>query len=181
MTIQNLPSYSISNPFQRTVFHPAKNTENKIGHSAIQDTQLISIQYQYRFDIQIETKENLLQQSTLKKPIGSLQKLLQNLRHNDRPLAELTPKQAADLVNENGYYGVSQTAQRIIDFVLNGAGEDLSMLKAGREGVLKGFMEAEKIWGDKLPDISYDTMETALSAIDRRIETLGGQAIDLSA
>ena len=45
------------------------------------------------------------------------------------------------------------------------------------DGVLKGFKEAEEFWGGRLPDISYETIERALSEIDQRIEALGGQIV----
>ena len=97
------------------------------------------------------------------------------------PLSELTPEEAASLVSEDGYYGVAKTSQRIADFVLNGAGDDMERLKQGREGVLKGFEEAEKIWGGKLPDISYQTIEKALKAIDDKINELGGNIVETTA
>ena len=84
------------------------------------------------------------------------------------------------MVGENGYWGVKETSRRISEFVLNGAGEDIDRLKAGREGMLKGFREAEKAWGGTLPDISYATMEKSLQAIDEKIRDMGGSVLDIS-
>lgn len=61
-----------------------------------------------------------------------------------------------------------------------GADDDLKRLKSGREGVLRGFNEAEKAWGGKLPDISYETMAKSLEVIDEKIRELGGSVLDLS-
>jgi len=85
-----------------------------------------------------------------------------------------------DLLGENGYWGVKETSRRISEFVLKGAGDDLDRLKAGREGMIKGFREAEKAWGGALPDISYATMEKSLQAIDEKIRDLGGSVVDIS-
>jgi len=85
---------------------------------------------------------------------------------------------AQDLVSENGYFGVKKTSGRIADFVLNGAGDDIEKLKAGREGVLRGLKEAEKVWGSRLPEISYSTIEQALKQIDEKIVSLNGSIID---
>ncbi|ADH84998.1 hypothetical protein [Desulfurivibrio alkaliphilus] len=85
------------------------------------------------------------------------------------------------LVGKDGYWGVEKTAERLTQFVLKGAGDNLEMLRAGREGLLRGFKEAEKIWGGKLPDISYKTIDKALAAVDERIQQLGGNIIDRAA
>lgn len=85
-----------------------------------------------------------------------------------------------DLFGENGYWGVKKTSARIADFVLMGAGDDLERLRAGREGILAGFKDAEKIRGGNLPDISYDTIDSAVAAIDEKIRELGGNVLDIS-
>ena len=105
----------------------------------------------------------------------------QNFTLENKPLSELTPEEAASLVSDDGYYGVAKTSRRIADFVLNGAGDDMERLKQGREGVLRGFEEAEKIWGGKLPDISYQTIEKALKSIDDKISELGGNIVETTA
>jgi len=79
------------------------------------------------------------------------------------------------------YWGVDKTAKRLSDFVLKGAGDDLERLQQGRSGILQGLQEAEKMWGGKLPEISYKTIDQALSTIDDRIHELGGQIVDIAA
>ncbi|MFH7319848.1 hypothetical protein ACHHRT_04450 [Desulfurivibrio sp. D14AmB] len=101
--------------------------------------------------------------------------------HQGRSILELSPGEAQALVAEDGYWGINQTSTRLAEFVLKGAGDNLEMLRAGREGVLRGFKEAEKIWGGGLPEISHQTLERALAAIDDRIRQLGGTVIDRSA
>ncbi|SLM31782.1 conserved hypothetical protein [Desulfamplus magnetovallimortis] len=90
-------------------------------------------------------------------------------------------QESTNLFGDDGYWGVNKTSQRISEFVLKGAGEDIERLKAGREGMLQGFKDAEKAWGGKLPDISYETMEKSLEAIDEKIRELGGSVVDFSA
>lgn len=86
-----------------------------------------------------------------------------------------------DLFGADGYFGVAKTAGRIADFVLGGAGDNLQLLKAGREGVLQGFKDAEDAWGGDLPDICCQTIEEALKAIDEKIASLGETVIDTTA
>ena len=96
--------------------------------------------------------------------------------YNGKPLSEVSQGEAQALIAEDGYFGVTKTAQRLADFVLTGGGEDLARLQTGREGVLKGFKEAEQLWGGKLPEISYQTLNKTLELIDARIKELGGKS-----
>lgn len=85
------------------------------------------------------------------------------------------------LVSEDGFFGVENTASRIADFVISGAGDDLAKLQKGFEGMKQGFAQAEKIWGDKLPQISQDTIDKAIEKVSARIKELGGNAVDMNA
>jgi hypothetical protein len=103
---------------------------------------------------------------------------LDDIGYEGKPINELSQEEAAELVSEDGFFGIEQTAQRIADFVISGAGDNEDLLRAGREGVLKGFDEAEEIWGGKLPDISYKTIEKAVEMIDTKMHELGFNIID---
>jgi len=98
--------------------------------------------------------------------------------YTGKPIADMSPDEAKALVSEDGFFGVTQTSNRLADFVLSGGGDNLDKLKAGREGIIRGFNEAEKIWGGKLPDISYETLDKALAKIDEKITALGGNILD---
>ncbi len=101
--------------------------------------------------------------------------------YTGKPIIEMNPDEAKALVSEEGFFGVTQTSNRLADFVLSGGGDDLDRLKAGREGIIQGFNDAEKIWGEKLPDISYETLNKALAKIDEKITALGGNILDATA
>ncbi len=109
----------------------------------------------------------------MQKANDEFQDFLEEIGYEGQPLDELTKEQAKELVAEDGFFGVEQTAKRISDFVLNGAGNDEDLLRAGRSGVLQGFEEAETIWGEKLPEISYKTIEKALETIDMAMHEYG--------
>lgn len=85
------------------------------------------------------------------------------------------------LVSEDGFFGIENTANRIADFVISGAGDDLQKLQKGFEGMKQGFAQAEKIWGDKLPQISQDTIDKAIEKVSARIQELGGNAVNINA
>lgn len=105
---------------------------------------------------------------------------LADIGYEGKPLSELTQEEAAELVSEDGFFGIAQTSERIANFVIGGAGDDMQKLQAGREGMLRGFAEAEQMWGGKLPEISYTTMQKALEKVDARIKELGGNVLDTS-
>lgn len=105
---------------------------------------------------------------------------LSDIGYTGKPIGQLSQDEASALVAEDGFFGISQTSARISDFVINGAGDDLSKLQAGRSGMLQGFSQAEKLWGGKLPEISYTTMQKALEKVDARVKELGGNVLDTS-
>ena len=96
------------------------------------------------------------------------------------PLA-MNQDELKELVGENGFFGVANTANRIADFVIQGAGDNLEKLQKGFEGMKKGFEEAQNLWGGKLPQISQDTTNQALEKVSKRIDELGGQTLNLEA
>ncbi len=97
---------------------------------------------------------------------------LKDIGYEGKPITELSPEEASDLVSEEGFFGVDQTSQRVADFVFGFAGDDLDILEQGREGIVKGFEDAEKMWGGELPQISYDTQAKTLELIDAKIQAV---------
>ena len=142
---------------------------------------------QYQKDITQNASSNLLVQGGLSFNVPeNLSDILSGLDlagigYNGKALGELSSDEASELVSENGFFGIANTADRIAGFVLNGAGDDVEKLKAGREGVAKGFEDAKKIWGGELPEISQKTIEKTLETLDKKIAELGGNVLNVSA
>ncbi|MDA7817594.1 hypothetical protein N9A28_05340 [Sulfurimonas sp.] len=103
---------------------------------------------------------------------------LSDIGYEGKPIADLSQEEATELVSENGFFGVFQTSERIANFVVAGAGGDESMLRAGREGMIQGFQEAEQLWGGELPEISQETMKRAIELVDTAMHDLGFSIID---
>lgn len=97
---------------------------------------------------------------------------LSSTGYSGKPITTLSQSEAKELISEDGFFGVKQTSERIANFVLNFAGDNLSMLEKGREGVERGFKEAKGILGDSMAEISYTTQERALQMIDEKIASL---------
>ena len=97
---------------------------------------------------------------------------LSDIGYDGKPITELTPEEAEELISEDGFFGVEKTAQRVADFVFNFSDDDLDIIQKGRDGIVQGFEEAEKMWGGELPEISYKTQAKTLELIDARIAEL---------
>lgn len=97
---------------------------------------------------------------------------LSSIGYEGKPITELSSEEAKDLVSDEGFFGITQTSDRVSSFVLSLAGNDVEALTEARAGVVKGFEEAEKMWGGELPEISYKTQERTLSLIDEKIAEL---------
>jgi len=101
------------------------------------------------------------------------QSFLGDIGYEGKPIAELSQDEASALVSEDGFFGITQTSERIAGFVIAGAGGDEDKLRAGREGMLQGFKDAEAMWGGELPEISQKTMQAALEMVDKEMHDLG--------
>ena len=87
-----------------------------------------------------------------------------------------TKAQAQADIAEDGYWGVSQTSQRILDFATALTGGDPSKIEKMRSAFQKGYEQAEKTWGGKLPDISKKTYDAVLKGFDDMAKAAGIEA-----
>lgn len=79
---------------------------------------------------------------------------------------EATAKQAQEDISEDGYWGVKQTSERILDFAKALTGGDSSKVEEMRKAIEKGFSQAAKLWGDELPEISQKTHDAVMKGLD---------------
>ena len=93
-------------------------------------------------------------------------KLSKFLRTGNFTVDAETKAQAQKDIAEDGYWGVEQTSSRILDFAKAFTGGDPSKVEQMRDAFKKGFEQATKTWGDKLPDISQRTYEATLKKFD---------------
>ncbi len=144
------------------------------------DAKLLSQEYAMQFIMgaTANSQNNLGAQSALSSGDTNAVRALLNsidaesIGYKGKPLGSLTADEAKALIADDGYFGKDNTAGRIADFVILGAGDDLNKLQRGREGIERGLKEASKVWGGDLPDISQETVKLALEKVDKRIEEL---------
>ncbi len=77
-----------------------------------------------------------------------------------------TAAQAKEDISENGYYGVKQTSERLFDFAMALAGDDVDKMKEMQAAVEKGFKLATNAWGKSLPQICHDTLDATNSLFE---------------
>ncbi|HKM03937.1 MAG TPA: hypothetical protein VJZ04_04995 [Lachnospiraceae bacterium] len=80
--------------------------------------------------------------------------------------AETKAKAQADIADD-GYWGINQTSDRIVDFAMALTGGDADKMKEMQDAFKKGFGEATKSWGKELPDISSKTYDAVMSKFDK--------------
>lgn len=89
------------------------------------------------------------------------------LREGKFTVDPATKAQAQADIAEDGYWGVKQTSERILSFATALTGGDPSQIEKMRAAFEKGFKQAEKTWGGKLPDISQQTYKAVMDGFDK--------------
>ena len=88
------------------------------------------------------------------------------LAKGDFTVDAATKAQAQADISEDGYWGVNQTSERILDFAKALAGDNPEKLEQMRSAFEKGYKQAEKTWGGELPDISKQTFDAVMKGFD---------------
>ena len=88
------------------------------------------------------------------------------LRDGNFTVDPATKAQAQADISEDGYWGVKQTSDRILQFATALTGGDPDKLESMRSAFEKGFKQAEKTWGGKLPEISQQTYKAVMDKFD---------------
>jgi hypothetical protein len=95
------------------------------------------------------------------------------LREGKLNVDAATREQAAKDISEDGYWGVKQTSDRILEFATALTGGDPKKINEMQAAFEKGFKQAEKMWGGKLPEISQKTFEAVIAGFDKMREDAG--------
>lgn len=74
--------------------------------------------------------------------------------------------QAQSEISDDGFWGVKQTAGRIIDYAKQLSGGDPAKAKLMRDAIEEGFKSAEKAFGGELPEISKQTYDAVMKGLD---------------
>lgn len=69
---------------------------------------------------------------------------------------------AKEDISEDGYWGVSQTSDRLVSMAIALSGGDTDKADEMMEAIQKGFDKATRAWGEDLPQICKDTLDTTM-------------------
>ncbi len=84
-----------------------------------------------------------------------------------------TREEAKASIAEDGYWGVEQTSDRIIQFATALTGGNPDKLQEMADAFKKGFELAKKTWGGNLPDISNRTYSAVMEKFKKIAEDNG--------
>lgn len=106
--------------------------------------------------------KNLVDQLLTKqaKKYNTLADLFKNIEADPATIA-----QAKADIADDGYWGVEQTSDRLVSMAQALSGGDASKADEMIAAVKKGFSQATKAWGDDLPDICKQTIDSAVEKL----------------
>lgn len=98
--------------------------------------------------------------------IGKADDMWKFLASGDFTVDAATKAQAQADIADDGYWGVDQTSDRIVDFAKALSNDDPDKAQQMIDAFKKGFSQATKAWGSKLPDISQRTYDAVMEKFD---------------
>ena len=101
---------------------------------------------------------------------GEATDMWQFLASGNYTVSEAAKAQAQADIAEDGYWGVNQTSDRILDMAKALTGGDPDKIEEMKSAFEKGFKAATKAWGKELPDISSQTYDAVMSKFDKWAE-----------
>lgn len=148
------PSKGTSTSSAKKTYTPDTNLVNKLKADADARTQQLRSLVEKMMSGQANT-------------YGKANNIWSFLREGNYTVDPATRLQAQEDISENGYWGVKQTSDRIIDFANALTGGDPDKIEDMRAAFQKGYKQAEKTWGGKLPDISQRTYDAVMEKFDQ--------------
>ncbi len=78
-----------------------------------------------------------------------------------------TKAQAQADIADDGYWGVNQTSDRILDFAKALSGGDPDKMEEMKNAFIKGYKQATGTWGKDLPDLTSRTYDAVMEKFDK--------------
>ena len=155
------------------VYEPAKDAE-KVDSTKKTYTQNTALVDKLKSDAEARAQQlqNIVQQLMTKQgqTYNTANDIWKFLAKGDFEVDAATKAQAQADIADDGYWGVEQTSDRIIDFANALTGGDPDKIEDMRAAFTKGYEQAEKTWGEKLPEISQKTYDAVMQKFDKLAE-----------
>jgi hypothetical protein len=158
------------------VYEPSSTSETtaSTAKTYTQNTELVN---KLKADAEAHTQQlqNIVQQLMVKQgqTYNTANDIWSFLASGNFTVDAATKAQAEEDISDDGYWGVEQTSDRIIDFATALTGGDPDKIEEMREAFKKGYKQAEKTWGGELPDISQKTYDAVMEKFDKLAEEAG--------
>ena len=143
--------------------------------------QLKSDQEQRQSQLLDIVRQMMSKQAATYAQAGTSDDMWKFLAKGDYTVDAQTKLQAQQDISDDGYYGVKQTADRLFDFASALAGDDVDKMKKMQAAMQKGFDQATKAWGQKLPDISQKTLDAANKKFEEYYKSKSSASADSTA
>lgn len=159
-----------------------KQTENNGRPAMVEDSvtlyQSLDVSATYSASLSVESSDGQDQYSLLRSLVLNMFKeqgidFKVSIGDKEIDFSTISQQEATELIAEDGYFGVEQTSDRIVDFAIAASGDDPSRLAAIKEGVEKGFNDALEAFNGWLPDISYTTYDAVIDKLDAWADQAG--------
>ena len=151
------------------IYEPSKETAAVSSKKTYKPDTATIAKMKADADARTEQLRSLVEQMMGKQATtyGNANDIWSFLRSGNYTVDPATKAQAQADIAEDGYWGVNQTSDRIIQFANALTGGDPDKIESMREAFKKGYAQAEKTWGDSLPDISRKTYDAVMEKFDK--------------
>lgn len=153
------------------VYEPSKDSANIPVKKYVQNTEMIN-KLKAANETHTKQLQSIVEQLMTKQgqTYGVANDMWKFLASGKFEVDAATKAQAQQDISEDGYWGVKQTSNRILDFATALTGGDPSKIEDMRKAFEKGYKQAEKTWGGELPDISKQTYDAVMAGFDKMAE-----------
>ena len=145
-----------------------EKSSSRVNTSYVKKNSALIKQLQADSDARISKMRGIVEQMMKKQgaAIGNADSMWRFLADGNFTVSADVKAQAQADIADDGYWGVEQTSDRIVDFAKALSGSDPDKADKMIEAFKKGFEAATKSWGKKLPDISQQTYDAVLKKLD---------------
>ena len=189
MNVNGVTNYSKTEAYA-AYQSPAKQAENAVPAEKTEDAAAVyektasAVKAKYEPDLNLVQRlkddaaareasfRSLVQKSIMGQgnALAAGDEFWQFLASGNFTVTEAAKAEAQKAISEDGYWGVNQTSDRIIEFAKALTGGDPDKIEEMRGAFEKGFKEATKTWGKELPELSGKTYDAVMQKFDKWAE-----------
>lgn len=140
-----------------------KNTSTEFGTYTVDRQKLNQIKLDFQKNVDSFRE---MVRALIEKQGKTVEEVLENPESAIIKVDDETKLAAQEAISDEGYWGVTQTADRILDFAKTISGGDPSKISALKDAFKEGFEAAKKAFGGELPEISQLTYDRVMEGFD---------------